>query len=353
MSDDPYDILGVDPDASQAELRDAYRRLALEYHPDHNPDDAAAEERFREISRAYRRVETPEKRRKLERRGPGLGGLGDGAFDVERGVETLGRAAVAFGEFVRDRAFGDQGVDGADLEASLEVQLEELVDGTMEVVRVPARLECETCDGTGLPPGSEGSTCPKCDGRGRVGHRLFGESELCDRCDGTGETAPRACGACGGSGRRQGRRAVEVRVPPGTVDGERLRLPGSGAPGRHGGDAGDLLVEVEVVVPTGLERDGGDVRSTVEVSAEEAALGGEVRVETLEGDVDVEVPPGTSAGDVLRLAGRGLPTGDGRRGDHYVQVKLARPDLSAPEDEEPDAGGLRRRLQRWVGRALG
>lgn len=349
MSDDPYDILGVSPDASQEELKAAYRRLALEYHPDRNPDDAAAEARFREVSRAYRQVDTPEKRERLRRRGPGFTGE---TFDVERGFETLGRMAVAFGDFVRERAFGERGVDGADLEASVEVRLGELVEGTTEVVRVPAVRTCETCDGTGLPPESEGTTCPKCDGRGRVGHRLFGESEMCDRCDGTGETAPRSCAACGGSGRRKGRRAVEVRIPAGTADGERLRLPGRGAPGRHGGDAGDLFVTVEVVAPEAIERDGADVRSAVSVSAEQAALGGEVRVSTLEGDVDVTVPPGTSSGDVLRLGGRGLPTGDGRRGDHYVTLRLESPDL-APPDDESETGSWPGRLREWVGRALG
>jgi molecular chaperone DnaJ len=329
LEKDYYAVLGVSSTATQKEITKAYRKLARELHPDANPGDAAAEERFKEVSAAYDIVGDEEKRKKYDevRRlgprafgggapgGPGgftwqgdVGDLGDlGAFgDIFGGI--FGRRPGAGG---RGRGTGPQ--RGADQEAALHLSFVDAVHGLTTTLSLAADAPCSTCGGSGAKPGSTRTTCTTCGGTGAVAQNQgpFSFSQPCMTCGGSGSTVSDPCATCRGSGSEYRTRDVRVRIPPGVRDGQQIRLRGQGGPGRNGGPAGDLYVTVTVAADARFGRVGNDLTVSVPVTFAEAALGATVAVPTLDGAVvKVKIPPGTPSGKVLRVKGHGVRAGE-------------------------------------------
>jgi len=331
---DYYDVLGVDRGATEPDLKKAYRKLAMENHPDRNPDDAAAEERFKEISEAYAVLSDSEKRARYDRFGhAGLGGPGAGHPGGDFG--DLGN----FGDLFND-LFGDifggggrrgRGQRGADLRYNLEIDLNDVLNGCEPSLKIPKMRRCETCTGTGAAEGSEPARCGRCEGSGQLFFQqgFFRVNRPCDVCSGAGEVIKDPCGDCRGSGRLEGQQTLQVRVPAGVESGARLRISGEGEAGVAGGEPGDLYVVMSVREHPLFERDGTDLQIEVPMPFTQAALGAEIEVPTLDGTVQLQIPEGTQSGRVLRLRGKGLPPLQPRmdaeqlarmRGDLYVRV---------------------------------
>jgi len=329
---DYYEVLGVSRDADDAELKKAYRRLALQYHPDRNPDDPHAEERFKEASEAYAVLSDPEKRGAYDRfgfaglggQGGGPGGFGDfgdlGGFsdlfnDLFGDIFGAGRAG-------RGRRRG-RGRRGADLRYNLEIGLGDVLTGLETQLKLPKMRPCGTCSGSGARPGTSPERCGQCGGTGQMllQQGFFRISRPCDLCGGAGEVVRERCAECRGSGRVESQQTITVRVPPGVEDGMRLRLAGEGEAGIAGGPAGDLYVVISVAEHPLFERDGRDLHSEVPIPFVVAALGGEAEVPTLEGRVSLRIPEGTQNGRIFRLRGKGLPAlRGGPRGDQLVRI---------------------------------
>jgi molecular chaperone DnaJ len=327
---DYYEVLGVSRDAGAEELKKAYRRLALQFHPDRNPDDPAAEERFKEASEAYAVLSDAQKRRAYDRFGFEGVGAGAGGFPGDFG--DLG----AFGDLFSD-LFGDlfggggrtggrrrgRGQRGADLRYNLEVELADVLAGLEARIEIPKTRPCAKCGGSGARSGTAPQTCARCRGSGQVvlQQGFFRISRPCDQCGGAGEVVADRCPECRGSGRTESKQSLSVRVPPGVEDGMRLRLAGEGEAGIAGGPPGDLYVVINVRAHPLFERDGPDLHCEVPVPFVHAALGAEIEVPTLEGKMRVKVPEGTQSGKVIRLRGRGLPAvGSSLRGDEHVRI---------------------------------
>lgn len=333
---DYYEVLGVQNDADEAELKKAYRKLALQYHPDRNPDDAAAEEQFKEVSEAYAVLSDPEKRMRFDRFGhAGLAGPGGGAADFG----DLGGFSDLFNDLFGDLFGGTgrggrrrgRGQRGADLRYNLEIELLDVLNGVEPTIKIPKMRPCETCTGSGAAPGSHPETCSRCQGQGQVVFQqgFFRVNRPCDVCGGAGEVIQNHCTDCRGAGRIEGQQTIQVKVPPGVDDGSRLRLVGEGEAGIAGGPAGDLYVVITVDHHPLFERDGTDLHCEVPVQFVGAVLGIEIDVPTLEGRVSMSIAEGTQSGTVLRLRGKGLPPLQPRleveqlhrmRGDLYVRI---------------------------------
>jgi len=372
MTDDFYEVLGVDRDASEDEIKRAFRRVAAKYHPDVS-DDPDADEKFKRAQRAKEVLSDEEQRRAYDRLGHerfeqarkqgGFSGGAGGAGDPFGGGSPFGGAG-----FGGDNPFGDlfeqffggagggararnQPRKGRDLQTRLEITLEDAYEGTEKRVTIRRPERCEACDGTGHPPGEEPSRCPQCDGRGqvtRVQQTPLGrvqQTATCSRCDGTGELYAHDCSTCGGAGQVTAEATLTVEVPAGIRHGQTLRMGGEGAPGERGGPNGDLLIEVAVAEHPEFERDGDDVLRRQPISFVQAVFGDEVEVPTLGGSVEMAVPAGTQSGETFRLKGKGLPKLRGRgRGDQYVQVRVVTPRELTPEQREAleafaEAGG--------------
>jgi len=329
---DLYELLGVSPDATDEEIKRAYRRKARELHPDANGGDPDAEARFKEVSLAYEVLRDPERRARYDRYGPeGVFGQGPGSvtFDFEAGLSDIFEAF--FGSMgARPRRRGP--MPGADAEVGLRLSLVEAAFGVDKALTVRLPVRCDACQGSGAQPGSHPVPCPDCRGAGeirRVRQSLLGQvvtSVACGRCQGRGELTPDPCRACGGEGRRMEQRTLTVEVPPGVEDGATLRLAGRGPAGPRGGPNGSLFVQLQVEPDARFERVGDDLHTTVHVSMVRAALGTKVRVDTLEEPAEVVIEPGTQSGDVVRLKGLGIPHLQGRgRGDLYVHVVVDTP----------------------------
>jgi molecular chaperone DnaJ len=327
-----YDSLGVKKDASQDEIKKAYRKLVREYHPDKNPGDAAAEARFKEVQSAYDVLSDPEKRKHYDRVGESNGRPGQGAgpsFDF--GDVDLGD--LFGGLFNRGGAGGRQqqprGQRGTDVETAVTLSFEDALKGVETRIQLELETACSKCGGSGAKPGTAPTICPECKGRGvkAESQGLFALSQPCPRCRGNGTVIESPCDKCKGTGRERRTKTYTVKIPAGVKDGSRIRLPGKGEAGWGGGPAGDLYV-VTRVVPSKLYERRGDADLVVElpVTFSEAALGANVDVPTPDGSVTLKVPAGSEDGKLLRLRGRGAPKlKGGGKGDLLARVKIAVP----------------------------
>jgi molecular chaperone DnaJ len=339
----PYEVLGVTKNASDDEIKKAYRKLARESHPDRNPGDDAAEERFKEVQSAYDLLSDPEKRQAYDTFGqagargfPGggadTGGMRFEEFDLSNLGDLLGGM---FGG--GRRAASRQPIRGNDLETRVRISFEDSLKGVQIRVPVEAEAVCSVCHGTGAEPGTAPITCPQCGGRGVVSDAqgLFAFSQPCPRCRGNGTIIEKPCRNCRGSGRERTTKRYSVKIPSGAKTGTRVRLKGKGEAGHNAGPAGDLFVVVDVEPSPLFERRGSDLVLDVPVTYAEAALGASVEIPTPEGPVALKVPSGTESGKLLRVKGRGAPhlKGNGR-GDLLARVKVTVPKKLSKAEKE-------------------
>jgi molecular chaperone DnaJ len=332
---DYYDVLGVGRSAEAAELKRAYRRLAMELHPDRNPGDKQAEDRFKEASEAYQVLSDPEKRSLYDRfghAGPSAG-MGAGFHDVHD-------IFSAFGDIFGDIFGGGGGrrgpPRGADIETGLVLTLEEAATGIKRKVSIVRHAACEVCGGNGAARGSSPEPCEHCGGRGQVMHAqgFLMISSTCPVCRGEGQIVRRPCPTCSGAGVVEAEDELQVTIPAGVEDGSTLRIPGRGEAAPRGGQPGNLYVVLRVKADERFERDGADLHTEIAVSFPQLALGDEVEVPTLEGPMLLELPAGTQAGDTFALRGRGMPRMDGRgKGDVVAHIKLVVPSALSAEEE--------------------
>ena len=332
----PYEILGVAKGASAEEIKKAYRKLAREYHPDRNPGDASAEERFKEVQGAYDLLSDPEKRKQYDTFGSanGRGGFQGGNVNFgDFNVGDLGDLGDLFGGFFGGRggrAGGGRagGRRGSDVEVEINLSFEDSLKGVETKIPVTLETACSECHGSGAKPGTAPKICPECHGRGVVAESqgFFALSQPCPRCHGNGTVIEDPCPRCGGSGRERRTKRYTVKIPAGVKDGTRIRLKGKGEAGFGGGEAGDLYVVTRVQPSTLYERRGDDLIVDVPVTFSEAALGATVEVPTPDGPVSVKVKPGTQDGTLLRVKGKGAPKLKGSgRGDLLARVKVEVP----------------------------
>jgi molecular chaperone DnaJ len=328
---DYYEVLGVQRDASADELKKAYRKLALKLHPDRNPGNKAAEERFKEASEAYQVLSDPERRAQYDRLGHAAfeqGGTGGAPFDfAAAGFEDL--FGDLFGDFFgTGRRSRSRRRRGEDLRYDLPIGFEEAIAGTEKTITVPRLAPCEACHGTGSKDGAARVTCSACRGAGQVRYQqgLFSIAKTCGQCQGQGSIIRDRCPRCGGTGATQTRRTLNVRIPPGVDTGARLKLRGEGEPGLNGGPPGDLYVVIRVGEHPLFVRQDRDIVCEVPISFAQAALGAEIDVPTVHGKVKLKIPAGTQSGSVFRLRGKGVPDVHGYgHGDELVRVHVETP----------------------------
>ncbi len=327
MATDHYAVLGVERSADALEIKKAYRRLTLQFHPDRHPGDPAAHERFRQINQAYDVLGDPRKRARYDTQSRLGGGLD--LTGVQPGQSPRDLLQNVFGDVFRSRRRERR--RGRDLRYTLTISLEEAVRGGEHDIEFEALGPCEPCEGTGTNPGGKPpATCQVCGGKGEVkGDGLFAPWTRCGRCDGTGLLQTDACATCRGTGKYRSERAFTVSLPPGVESGAQKLLKGQGEPGRFHGDAGDLRVTVHVRPDPFLERRGNELRCELFVSLTEAALGARVEVPTVDGPVALDVPAGIRSGTKLRLRGKGVPAKQGR-GDQLVLVTVETPECADP-----------------------
>src|SRR5258706_10137079 len=310
---DYYEVLGLNRDASEEEIKKAYRKLAMKHHPDHNPDSKDAEERFKEAKEAYEVLTETEKRRAYDAYGHagvnpqmGMGGAGQ---------EGFGGFAEAFGDIFSDIFGGGQGgrgrasvFRGADLRYNLEISLEQAARGTETKIRIPTMDTCETCKGSGAKPGTHPKTCETCHGSGtvRISQGFFSIQQTCPTCHGTGKMVTDPCATCRGAGRLKKHKTLAVKIPAGVDEGDRIRLSGEGEAGVNGGPPGDLYVVIHLKAHSVFQREGDDLHCEMPISFAQASLGGEIEIPTLDGSAKIKVPAETQTGQVFRLRGKGI-----------------------------------------------
>ena len=339
MPRDYYEVLGVAPGAGETEIKKAYRQLALQYHPDRNPGDTRAEERFKEISEAYAVLSDPDKRAHYDRFGtaPGGGGVDAGVGSL---FEDLLENFFAGGNSGRGRR--GRGLRGEDLQYELKISLEEVATGLETKIQIPRLERCETCAGSGAEPGTRPVTCDTCHGRGevRMSHGFLTVARPCPRCQGEGVINRSPCPSCRGEGRQRAERLLSIKIPAGIEDGMQLRLTGEGSGGLNGGPPGDLYVVVRVREHALFARSGHDLHCDLPLSFGQLALGAEIDVPVLgDGTARLKIPGGSQPNDVLRLRGRGLPRlRDRGHGDACYRVVLEVPrKLTAKQREALEA----------------
>jgi len=336
---DYYDVLGVAKNASEDDIKKAYRKLAMKFHPDRNQGSGAkaAEEKFKEAKEAYEILSDASKRAAYDQFGhagvdPNMGGFrpGGGA-----GPDGFGGFAEAFGDIFGDifgggarRGGGQQVYRGSDLSYAMEITLEEAAHGKETQIRIPSWESCDTCHGSGAKPGTSAKACPTCGGSGTVHLRqgFFSIQQTCPNCHGSGRIIPDPCSACGGQGRLKKTKTLEVKIPAGINEGMRIRSAGNGEPGTNGGPPGDLYIEIRIKQHEIFERDGDDLHCTVPVGLTTAALGGAIEVPTLDGKAQIELPEGTQHGKTFRLRGKGIKgIRSSYPGDLYCHVAVETP----------------------------
>jgi len=335
---DYYEILAVKRNASAAEIKKSYRRLAMKHHPDRNPDNEDAEADFKEAKEAYEVLSDERKRAAYDQFGhAGLAGASGRGFNPGDAFSDI------FGDVFGDiysggrRGGRNQVFRGADLRYQLDLDLEQAVFGGEVEVSYSTLSECQTCHGSGARPGSEPQTCRSCAGHGqvRMSQGMFSIQQTCPQCRGTGQQINDPCGDCDGQGRVNKRKTLSVKVPPGVDSGDRIRLPGEGEAGRNGGPAGDLYVEVRVRAHAIFQREGAHLHCEIPISLAIAMLGDTVEVPTLAGQVALKIPAGTQSGKVFRLRGKGAaPVRGGPAGDLFCKVKLETPVHLTDEQQE-------------------
>ena len=347
---DYYEVLGVDKGADDATLKKAYRKLAKKYHPDMNPGDKEAEAKFKEATEAYSVLSDPDKRRQYDQFGHaafegGAGGAGGfGGFDFN-GADMGDIFGDIFGDLFgggRSRRSNNGPQKGASLRAVIHISFEEAVFGCEKELELNMKEECTTCGGSGAKPGTSPETCSKCQGTGQVTftqQSLFGmvrNVQTCPECGGSGKVIRDKCTACRGTGYTSKRKKIKVSVPAGIDDGQSIRIRDKGEPGRNGGPRGDLLVEVAVARHPIFQRQGTDIFSTVPMTYAQAALGGDIRINTVDGDVIYTVKAGTQTDTRIRLKGKGVPSLRNKdiRGDHYVTLVVQVPTRLNEEAKE-------------------
>jgi molecular chaperone DnaJ len=365
---DFYEILGVARNASDDEIKKSYRKLAMKYHPDRNPDSKEAEAKFKEAKEAYEMLSDPQKRAAYDQYGhagvdPNMGGFSGGG-------QGFGGFSDAFGDIFGDifgggsqGRGGPQVYRGADLRYSMEITLEEAAHGHDTQIRVPSWSDCEACHGDGAEPGSKVETCSTCHGAGqvRVAQGFFSMQQTCPRCSGSGKYIPKPCKKCHGAGKIKSQKTLEVKIPAGIDDGMRIRSSGNGEPGVNGGPSGDLYVEVHIKPHPVFDRDGDDLHCKMPISFVDAILGGEIEVPTLSGKATFDVPEGTQSGRTFRLRSKGIKSlRTALPGDLYIHVQVETPvklnqaqkDLIKQFDESLKAGGAKHSPQQkgWLDR---
>lgn len=341
---DYYQILGVERNADAASIKKAYRQLAMKFHPDRNPGDKAAEEKFKEAARAYEVLGNDEKRTLYDRYGE-AGVSGQSGFGGGQGFHDVNDIFSSFGDIFGDvfggarqgRGRRNAAREGSDLRYFLEVSLEEVLKGIQKQIEFETEESCVQCRGSGAKAGTKPETCGTCNGQGQVVRTqgFFSMASTCPNCRGQGQIVKEKCTDCKGSGRKALKRKLMVTVPAGVETGTQLRLSGEGEGGYFNGPAGDLYVELKVKPHEEFQRSGQELKSTVAISYLQAALGAEVKIKTLEGEETLKLAPGIQPGDVQKLSGQGLPSLRNRkRGDLHVEVIVTIPKKLAKEEEE-------------------
>ena len=331
---DYYEVLGVSRTANDQEIKSAYRRLAVRYHPDKNPNDAGAEDKFKEAAEAYSVLADPEQRRRYDRFGhagvsstagaswgaPGFGGFEDILGDLFGFGDVFGGGRSGSRRTAAQR--------GADLRYDLEITLEDAANGMTAQLRIPRLETCETCKGSGSAPGTQPESCQTCGGTGQLRYQqgFFSVARTCHACRGAGKVVKTPCSDCRGAGRVEREKQMEVKIPAGVETGSRLRVQGEGESGANGGPPGDLYVVIVVAEHEHFERQGSNLYASVPITFAQAALGAEIPVKTLDSEEKIKVPMGTQTGTVFRLKGKGMPALGGRgRGDLFISATVITP----------------------------
>lgn len=344
---DYYEVLGVSKNASEGDIKKSYRKLAMQYHPDRNPDDKAAEEKFKEAAEAYEVLSDKEKRSRYDQFGhagvDGMGHAGGGFSSMDDIFASFGDifgGGGGGGGSIFDSFFGGargggrrRPNQGASLRVNLNIDFKEAAFGCSKTIDVKRNELCDTCDGSACQPGKSPSTCTTCGGHGQVrqGQGFFVVQTSCPSCGGNGQMITDPCTACKGQGTTPKKATIKVRIPEGIEDGDQLRVAGEGEPGPQGGPRGDLYVLLRVKDDPFFERHGSDVVCKVPVSYSQAALGAEVEVPSLNGKLKLKIPGGTQPNEILRMRGQGIPVGGGRRGDQLVVIQVAVPKKTSSE----------------------